>query len=68
MEYPAEYIPPDWNKDSVPMSGRPFILDKIKKQFDLSTKKGTKITLKKEYETKDWNKEITKKKLIKLIR
>ena len=63
LEYPAEYIPPDWNKDSMPMSGRPFTLDKTKKQFNLSTKKETKITLKKEYETKDWNKEITKKKV-----
>ena len=63
LEYPAEYITPDWNKDSMPMSGRPFTLDKTKKQFNLSTKKETKITLKKEYETKDWNKEITKKKV-----
>ena len=73
MEYPAEYIPPDWNKDSVPMSGRPFTLDKTKKQFNqfnLSTKKEAKITLKKEYETKDWNKAISERNVdqIKMIK
>ena len=73
MEYPAEYIPPDWNKDSLPMSGRPFTLDKTKKQFNqfnLSTKKEAKITLKKEYETKDWNKAISERNVdqIKMVK
>jgi uncharacterized protein involved in tolerance to divalent cations len=73
MEYPAEYIPPDWNKDSLPMSGRPFTLDKAKKQFNqfnLSTKKEAKITLKKEYETKDWNKAISERNVdqIKMVK
>ena len=55
IEYPAEYIPSNWNEIAEPMSGRPFTI-RTEKNWPLFTTKGDKLTLKYAYRTKDWNK------------
>ena len=63
MEYPAEFPKVDWNQNTIPMSGRPFSIDK-KPVPTLSTSNVEKIALKGSYKTKDWNKSINERKVI----
>ena len=66
INYPAEFVPTDWNKTTIPMSGKPFTLEKVEKKVDIATTKGDKITLKKEYETTDWNKKNRNRKEVQI--
>ena len=67
MEYPAEYTPTNWNESTVPMSGKPFTLSSESKKFDsISKSKGDKITIKKSYDTVDWNKKNNKRKEVQI--
>ena len=63
--YQAEYPPIDWNKETLPMSGRPFTIT-TEKNWTLSTQKGDKLTLKYAYKTKDWNSRMNKRKEIQI--
>ena len=66
-QYPAEYVQKNWNLSTQPMSGRPFTLEKTEKNFDvLKTTKGEKITIKKSYETTDWNKNNNKRREVQI--
>ena len=66
MTYPAEYANKNWNETTQPMSGRPFTIEGQEKKFDLSKSKGDKITIKKSYETVDWNKKNNKRKEVQI--
>lgn len=56
MTYPAEYANQNWNETTTPMSGKPFTIERQEKKINLSKSKGDKITIKKSYDTVDWNK------------
>ena len=67
MQYPAEYVPTNWNLSTIPMSGKPFTLEGEQKTVPLySTAKGEKVTIKKSYETPDWNKKNNKRKEVQI--
>ena len=66
INYPAEFVPTDWNKSTLPMSGKPFTLEKVQKEVDISATKGDKITIKKAYETTDWNKKNKNRKEVQI--
>lgn len=63
MEYPAQFPKVDWNKNSIPMSGRPFSIEK-KPRPTLSSSNVEKLSLKNCYNPVDWNKSINKRKEI----
>ena len=65
LEYEAEYKRKDWSKNSHPMSGRPFTLEK-KHKPNLYTKNVERITLRQSYKPKDWNKIIKQRNEIKI--
>ena len=67
MQYPAEYVPTNWNLSTIPMSGKPFTLEGEQKTVPLyTTAKGEKVTIKKSYETPDWNKKNNKRKEVQI--
>ena len=66
MVYPAEYVSKNWNDLVHPMTGKPFTLDRQIKKFDLSKSKPEKITIKKAYDTVDWNKKNNKRKEVQI--
>ena len=66
MVYPAEYVQKNWNESTQPMSGKPFTLEKQEKKIDLTKSKGEKITIKKAYDTVDWNKKNNKRKEVQI--
>ena len=61
-EYPKNI---DWNEDSIPMSGRPFTIEK-KPRPTLYESKTEKIWIKENYKSKDWNKNIRERNEIKI--
>ena len=66
VSYEAEYPKNnDWNEDSIPMSGRPFTIEK-KPRPNLFTSKAEKISIKESYKSKDWNKNIRERNEIKI--
>ena len=66
VSYEAEYPKNiDWNEDTIPMSGRPFTIEK-KPKPTLFTSKAEKISIKESYKSKDWNKNIRERNEIKL--
>ena len=67
MQYPAEYVQQNWNLLTIPMSGKPFTLEGERKVNDeYRTTKGGKITIKKSYETTDWNKKNNKRREVQI--
>ena len=66
MTYPAEYANQNWNETTTPMSGKPFTIERQEKKINLSKSKGDKITIKKSYETVDWNKKNNKRKEVQI--
>ena len=66
INYPAEFAGTDWNKTTMPMSGKPFTLEKVEKKVDMAATKGDKISLKKAYETTDWNKKNRNRKEVQI--
>ena len=67
VQYPAEYVQTNWNLLTIPMSGKPFTLEREQKSTDeYRTTKGDKITIKKSYETTDWNKKNNKRKEVQI--
>ena len=61
-EYPKNV---DWNEDTIPMSGRPFTIDK-KPNPPLAESKTEKLVIKQSYKPKDWNKSIKERNEIKI--
>ena len=67
VQYPAEYVQQNWNLLTIPMSGKPFTLEREQKSTDeYRTTKGDKITIKKSYETTDWNKKNNKRREVQI--
>ena len=66
VEYEAEYPKNiDWNEDTIPMSGRPFTLEKKQRGPLLANKAGV-LTIRQAYKPKDWNKNIKERNEIKI--
>ena len=66
VEYEAEFPKNiDWNESTVPMSGRPFTLEK-KQMGPLLANKAGVLTIRQAYKTKDWNKNIKERNEIKI--
>ena len=66
VEYEAEFPKNiDWNENTIPMSGRPFTLEKNQKAPLLANKAGV-FTIRQAYKTKDWNKNIKERNEIKI--
>ena len=66
IKYPAEFVQKNWNDVTYPMSGKPFTLEKVETNVDLEKSKGEKITLKKAYDTVDWNKKNNQRKEVQI--
>ena len=67
VQYQAEYVQPNWNLLTIPMSGKPFTLERKQKSTDeYRTAKGGKVTIKKSYETTDWNKKNNKRREVQI--
>ena len=67
VQYPAEYVQQNWNLLTIPMSGKPFTLEREQKSTDeYRTIKEDKITIKKSYETTDWNKKNNKRREVQI--
>ncbi len=61
-EYPKNV---DWNEDTIPMSGRPFTIER-EPLPPLSETKAEKLLIKESYKTKDWNESIKERNEIKI--